>query len=206
MTLSLPGLLMALALAVAPLEGAAAPFAYVPNEGSGTLSIIDTATDQVVGEVAVGQKPRGTVVSADGRTAYVSDQPSNVLVIVDLVARKRSGTIAVGASPEGVGLSPDGRWVAAAVEETNEIVFVDTRTNAKSFVVKVRGKNPEHAVFTPDGRFVFVSAEDGEAVDIIDVAKRAQVGQVPVGARPRGIAFSADSKRAYVAAENSNAV
>ena len=127
-------------------------------------------------------------------------------MIVDLAARKRSGTIAVGASPEGVGLSPDGRWVAAAVEETNEIVFVDTRTNAKSFVVKVRGKNPEHAVFTPDGRYVFVSAEDGEAVDIIDVAKRAQVGQVPVGARPRGIAFSADSKRAYVAAENSNEV
>ena len=85
---------------------------------------------------------------------------------------------------------------------------VDTaaRTNAKSFVVKVRGKNPEHAVFTPDGRFVFVSAEDGEAVDVIDVAKRAQVGQIPVGARPRGIAFSADSKRAYVAAENANEV
>ena len=130
MSLSLPALLVALALAVAPLAGAAAPFAYVPNEGSGTLSIIDTATDQVVGEVPVGQKPRGTVVSADGRTAYVSDQPNNVIVIVDLAARKRSGTIAVGASPEGVGLSPDGRWIVAAVEETNEVVFVDTRTNA----------------------------------------------------------------------------
>ena len=29
---------------------------------------------------------------------------------------------------------------------------------------------------------------------------------MPVGARPRGIVFSADSKRAYVAAENSNEV
>ena len=42
------------ALAVAPLAAAAAPFAYVPNEGSGTLSVIDTATDQVVAEIAVG--------------------------------------------------------------------------------------------------------------------------------------------------------
>ena len=28
----------------------AAPFAYVPNEGSGTISIIDTQTDVVAGE------------------------------------------------------------------------------------------------------------------------------------------------------------
>ena len=50
MTFSLPAVLTALALALAPLAGTAAPFAYVPNEGSGTLSIIDTASDQVVGE------------------------------------------------------------------------------------------------------------------------------------------------------------
>ena len=149
MLFSLPDLLVTAALVAAPLAAGAAPFAYVPNEGSGTLSVIDTATDQVVADVSVGQKPRGTVVSADGRTAYVSDQPNNVLVLVHMTTRKRSGAIAVGGSPEGVGISPDGRWVVTAVEETNEIVFFDTRTNAKSFVVKVRGKNPEHAIFTP---------------------------------------------------------
>jgi hypothetical protein len=48
---------------------------------------------------------------------------------------------------------------------------------------------------------VFVSAEEGEAVDVIDVARREQVAQIAVGARPRGIGFSPDGKRAYVAAE-----
>ncbi|MEP7139862.1 MAG: cytochrome D1 domain-containing protein, partial [Caldimonas sp.] len=124
--------LAAAVLGAAASTAGAAPFAYVPNEGSGTLSVIDTATDQVVGEIAVGQKPRGTVVSPDGRTAYVSDQPAAALVVVDLASRKRSGTIGVGASPEGVGISVDGRWVVAAVEETNEVVFVDTRTNARA--------------------------------------------------------------------------
>ena len=39
----------AAALAAAmPLPALAAPFAYVPNEGSGTVSVIDTRTDQVV--------------------------------------------------------------------------------------------------------------------------------------------------------------
>ncbi|WP_374563987.1 cytochrome b/b6 domain-containing protein [Ideonella sp.] len=184
----------------------AAPFAYVPNEGSGSLSVIDIASDQVVAEIMVGKKPRGTVVTPDGRYAYVSDQPGNRLVIVDLTKRLATGEVALGESPEGVGISPDGRWVVAAVEESNDVVFVDTVAQARAFVVKVSGKNPEHAVFSPDGRLVFVSAEEGEAVNVIDVAKRAEVARIPVGARPRGIGFSPDGGRAYVAAENADEV
>ena len=79
MKLSLADLLLAAALAtIAPAAGPA-PFAYVPNEGSGTLGVIDNATDRVVAAIAVGEKPRGTVVSADGRTAYMSAQPNNAL-------------------------------------------------------------------------------------------------------------------------------
>jgi YVTN family beta-propeller protein len=76
------------ALAALPCLAHGAPFAYVPNEGSGTLSIIDIASDQVVGDIAAGKKPRGIVISQDGRTAYVSDQTGNQLVLIDLVGRK----------------------------------------------------------------------------------------------------------------------
>ncbi|MFX8180176.1 hypothetical protein ABTK97_19845, partial [Acinetobacter baumannii] len=79
-------------------------------------------------------------------------------------------------------------------------------TMARSFAVRVRGKNPEHAVFSPDGRWVLVSAEEGGAVDVIDVDKRSQVAQVPVGTRPRGIGFSPDGRRAFVAAEASSEI
>src|SRR5436305_10928955 len=105
MSFSQPAVLVAAALA-APLAAAAAPFAYVPNEGSGTVSVIDTATDQVVAEIPAGKKPRGTALSPDGRTAYVSDQPGNRLVVLDLQRRTASGAIALGESPEGVGISP----------------------------------------------------------------------------------------------------
>jgi YVTN family beta-propeller protein len=102
------------------------PHAYVPNEGSGTLSVIDTETDQVVAEIPAGKKPRGTVVTPDARTAFVTDQPAGALNVVDLVAGKLVGSIPLGTSPEGAGISADGRWVAAAVEEGNEVMFIDT--------------------------------------------------------------------------------
>jgi YVTN family beta-propeller protein len=195
---------LVVSLAVVAGNAQAAPFAYVPNEGSGTLSVIDIATDMVVAEIAAGKKPRGTVITKDGQRAFISDQPNNRLVIVDLVKRQASGEVPLGESPEGVGLSPDGRLAAVAIEESNDVAFVDTTTNTKAFVVPVTGKNPEHVVFSPDGKLVFVSAEEGEAVNVIDVAKRQDVARIPVGARPRGIGFSPDGSRAYVAAENSD--
>ena len=86
-----------------PASSFAAPFAFVPNEGSGTLSVIDVATDKLVADIPAGKKPRGTAISADGRIAYVSDQPNNQLVVIDLVIQRVSGIVKLGESPEGVG-------------------------------------------------------------------------------------------------------
>ena len=101
--------LLAVACFCAP--SIAAPFAYVPNEKSGTITVIDTETDTVVAEVKAGDKPRGLAASKDGKTLYISDQPNNVLVKVDIEQRIAAGTVELGESPEGVSISPDGKWV-----------------------------------------------------------------------------------------------
>jgi YVTN family beta-propeller protein len=44
----------------------AAPFAFVPNEKSGTITVIDVATDAVVGEFKAGKRPRCITASKDG--------------------------------------------------------------------------------------------------------------------------------------------
>lgn len=84
----------------------AAPFAYVSNEKSGTISVIDIATDSVVAEIKAGAKPRGAAAARN--TLYVSDQPANALLMLDLQSRKASGTVPLGESPEGVSASASG--------------------------------------------------------------------------------------------------
>ena len=63
---------------------AAAPFAYVPNEGSASISVIDTATDRVTATLKLAQKPRGIAVSLDGSRLFISDQTANALITIDL--------------------------------------------------------------------------------------------------------------------------
>lgn len=50
----------------------AAPFAYVGNEGSGTISVIDTASDRVVDTLRFGRKPRLRALPSDGKRLFVS--------------------------------------------------------------------------------------------------------------------------------------
>src|SRR3954468_18103824 len=122
---------LAALIAAATFSGTvfAQPFAYVPNEKSGTVSIIDTATDKVTGEIKAGEKPRGIAVSPDGKFLYVSDQPQRALNVIDIGKKAIVAKIELGESPEGVGISSDGRWVVVAVEESNSIAFIDTANN-----------------------------------------------------------------------------
>src|SRR3989454_5197459 len=134
-------------LALACLSQArAAPFAYAPSERSGTVSVIDTASDRVVATIKTGGKPRGIAASPDGRRLYVSDQPNGSLVVVDLAAREISEQIPVGKSPEGVTISRDGALIAVAVEENNNVALIPAAGPRELASVRVTGKNPEHAV------------------------------------------------------------
>ena len=182
------GFFALLVLAAMPATVLAAS-AYVPNEKSGTVSVIDTETDKVVAEIQVGKLPRGIAVARDGARLYVSTQPK-FLSVVDIAKRAVIANIVTGESPEAAYLSSDGRWVAVADEESNDVSVVDTTTLTKAFTVKTKGKNPEHAAFTPDGRFIYVGAEDDEIIEIIDVAARKVVRTFTTGTEPDGMAWA----------------
>ena len=129
------------------LAAVAAPFAYVPNEGSGTLSVIDTANDKVVAEIAAGSKPRGTVIgrrrphaptSATSRTTgwCWSTSPARK-------AQRRDRARRIARRRRHLARRPLGRRGGRG-EPTRSPSSTRAPTR-KVFVVKVRGKNPEHA-------------------------------------------------------------
>ena len=56
--------------------------AYVPNEGSGTVTVIDTATDKpsalIPRQGTMGAKLRGVALDVSGKTLFVVDAIGNV--------------------------------------------------------------------------------------------------------------------------------
>jgi YVTN family beta-propeller protein len=61
-------LLGLLGMALWAMPAAAAPFVYVTNDASNTVSVLDTATNTVVATVPVGFQPAGVAITPEGPT------------------------------------------------------------------------------------------------------------------------------------------
>jgi YVTN family beta-propeller protein len=67
---------------------------------------IDTATNQQIGSVEVGDRPWGIAVSPDGKTIFTANGPSNDVSIVDVESRMVKAKVKGGDRPWGVAYVP----------------------------------------------------------------------------------------------------
>ncbi|TJW27881.1 MAG: hypothetical protein E5W83_38900, partial [Mesorhizobium sp.] len=63
-------------------DPASAYTAYVSNEKDNTMTVVDTATMQVVKTVEVGQRPRGITISHDGKFIYLCASDDDTIEII----------------------------------------------------------------------------------------------------------------------------
>ncbi len=102
--------------------------AYVTNSNASTISIINTATNQVTGIIDGFNGPSGMVISTDGTRAYVNNYgasaaiPSgsgNTVSVVDLTSETIIEEITLNengpaAAPAAIAISPKGDFVYTA--------------------------------------------------------------------------------------------
>ena len=78
---------------------------YVANQGSNSVSMVNTFTGSVVGSIAVGSAPFGITFDSTNGFLYVTNTASNTVSEIDGSSNSVVGTVGVGTSP--VGLSFD---------------------------------------------------------------------------------------------------
>src|SRR6476620_4730036 len=145
--------------------------AYVTNEDSQDLTIIDTRTDGVLATIPVGTRPRGVKVSPDGKTIFVAlsgsprcpptmpdaeceklraDKSKDGIGEIDLGARKVTRVLPGGSDPENFDISQDGTKLFISNEDAGEATFVDIASGKVEKTLKV-GQEPEGVKLAPDG-------------------------------------------------------
>jgi YVTN family beta-propeller protein len=79
--------------------------AYITNNGSGTVSVINTTTNTVTGSpITVGLTPFGVGITPDGTRAYVANQGANTVSVID-TATNTASAITAGTGPFGVAIA-----------------------------------------------------------------------------------------------------
>ncbi len=183
----------------------AAPFAYISNAGSNTVSVIDIATNAVVATVPVGTFPAGVAVNPAGAFVYVTNRDSNNVSAIDVHTNTVVATVPVGTQPIGVAVNVAGTFAYVANSGSNTVSVIDTTSATVVASVPV-GTTPVGIAVNPTGTFAYVTNFGSNVVSVIDTGIRTVVATVPVGISPHGVAVNPAGTFAYVTNANSASV
>ncbi|MEO7142718.1 MAG: hypothetical protein ABI165_04370 [Bryobacteraceae bacterium] len=178
---------------------------YVTNSGGDNISIIDPATNKVVGEWKVSMNPHGIVPSPDRSRFYISSEGDNLMDVVDGRSGKTIKKIPLGTRPNNVAITPDGKRVYVCIRQESWVDVVDTATLTKAKSIPV-GRNPHNVYCTPDGKYMLATSMGDHKITAIDIKTEKAAFTIPLGGIPRPVAIEAGAdgtpKRLFVQLSN----
>ena len=104
---------------------AEANLAYITNEKDNTVSIIDIKKKKFVKTVIVGQRPRGIIMSKDGKLVLICASDDDRVEVRDAQTLKLKYYLPSGPDPELFILSPDNGTLYIANEDDAMVTVVD---------------------------------------------------------------------------------
>jgi YVTN family beta-propeller protein len=154
---------------------------YVVNQGSNTVSVIDTGTSMTVGQpISVANRPGGLALSRDGRRLYVTtgglwNFTDEGVAVIDtttgrIVGKPFDVSIHAGSDTpydtwSGVTVSPNDGHVYVTNGSSNAVLVIDMYVRVVPRAIKV-GSYALDIAASPDGRYIYTATADG--VSIID--------------------------------------
>jgi YVTN family beta-propeller protein len=178
---------------------------YVPNSNSGTVTVIDQQTMNIIDTFPAGNEPQHVVPSYDLKTLYaIADvAPGNGFTVIDPTTGKVVRHLPI-ADPYNLYFSPDGKYGIVVAEYYKRLDFYDPHTwqlmDSRTFP---NCAGIDHIDFSADGRTMVASCEFANQLVVIDVATHALVRVLHLPRRsdgmPQDVKLSPDGKVFYVA-------
>ncbi len=123
---------------------------YVANREGGRVTIIDTGTNEAVGEIVTGKGPVRVGLTPDGRTLVWALIHDEAVEFADAGSGKVTGRVKLGGRPVSLSVSPDGRRAYAAVQDqdTVYVISIADRKILRSFKTAA-GAGPDPVLEIP---------------------------------------------------------
>jgi len=173
---------------------------YVTNEGSHSISGIDTATETVGSTISVSGEPFYLAITPDGNDLYCTENGANADLEFSTVTQHLIQSYATGSAPGQQAISPDGTLIYISNYSNGTVTVISNGTLLSPISV---GGNPIAVIFSPDGSHAYVANQGVPGayfVSVIDTATNTVSGVInklktyPLG----GLAFSPDGTQLYL--------
>ena len=195
----------------------AGTLAYVANSTSGTVSVINTFSDEstsmrVVATITVGAEPTGVAIDRVGTFAYVTNQRAGTVSKIDLTSNTVVATITLSrAGQTGVAINPAGTfaYVNNRLDDSVSKINLDTNTVHTTFDT---GTYPRGIAINPAGTFAYVANSGSGTVSKISLTADSQsitftpLSTQLLGAKTVALSVTASSTLAVVTTSATPAV
>ena len=191
----------------------------VADRASGTISVIDAGTEQLVGTYALpagDNQPEPMYVThvKRGDHVFVGDRANDRVVVLDAADYSVVTTLPAGAGVFHQWADPQGKqlWVNNDIDNTATVI--DARSLSVIGTVDMpsdlveAGYKPHDVILDPSGRFAYVTLLGGISSDWLvqfDTATMLETNRAEVGLDPH-VSITPRNKLIYVPAQNSDVV
>jgi YVTN family beta-propeller protein len=177
--------------------------AYVTNQHSSNIGVIDLNTDTQVATIEVSGDPFRVKLSSDGRWLFVTGNADS-LFIVDVPSREIRARLAVGLDANGLALDYTGTMLYVSNQSDGTVSEVDLSTNTVLRSIAVGG-HPQELVLSPGGTLLFVADESG-SVQVWSLREGTKRGNINVPGGAFAMAVSPDWRQLYISSALGGAV
>jgi YVTN family beta-propeller protein len=175
----------------------AGTIAYVTNQRSDSVSVINLTNNVVTNTIAVGDNPWEVVVNPAGTIGYVTNLNSDSVSVIDLINNVVTATIAVGDGPVNLAINPAGTFVYVSNFTAGTVSVINLSTN--SVVHTVSGfSSPRGIAINSTATFAYIANPGADEVKKLDLGSNTLVGSVSGLLDSIDIVLSSDNTKAFV--------
>lgn len=107
-------------------------YVYVVNNGSNSVTVIDSSTNHVINHIAVGSKPVAAQISRDDKKLYVANSGENTISVIDTQTGQLLKKLPTSTPPSMLLMTATGRLYVAG---TNQLQAFNTQTDTAIFTI-----------------------------------------------------------------------
>ena len=176
------------------------------NSAGDYVSVIDPATNKVVGMIHGIEVNHGAASAPDGKHFYISNEGESTLDVVDTKTLKVIRNIPLSDHPNNIAISKDGRRVYVSIARAPGAVdVIDTASMERVKSIPVNGA-VHNTYVTPDGKYVVSGSIPSKTITVIDAQTETPVWSLTMdlGIRPMAFATNPDGSTKWIFVQLSN--
>jgi YVTN family beta-propeller protein len=178
--------------------------AYVANQTSSNVAVVDVASSAQVTVMPVTGNPFNVIVAPDGARVYVATNTNQVHAI-STSSRTVTGSVAVAAAPSAMVFGSGDTLLYVSSFVGGAVTELNVKGTPVARRVYNLGGAPQGIAISPGRDTLYVANESG-VLQVVDIASGTITVPVNFGSAAFGLALTPDSTQLYATLPNAGAV